>query len=790
MEDVIVKDKNNRVRRIQHVEPIGASVRFAERGELTPEELADRYLARVAPIYQIESESLANLSSKARGAPTRSETQLHRSYVKDIAGNYVVDYSQSFRDIPVWRAGFSVHIANEPMRVTSSISNLHHSIELGNDPEEAARQLEKLTPDFVSGLLGLGNDRKVSVINGINLVIYQYDPNQRTIAGEIPKGKKAVSFEETPPTLPLPPVPEAIKAGMHYAVAEVLFDLDWPEWKYIHWRVLIEPITGAVLYLRALVSAATGMIFRIDPISLTGDISLVPSASEESLNALREGVTLTDLIPGNPQDLHGDYVDLEEIEPPASADPTTTPPFAFDYSVKTTDFSAVNAYYHVNWFFNLIKGMGFDLNAYFDGTTFPVPVDHWSLGAPGNVNAHCPGNILGNGIGHFCFAAAESGETVGIADDVRVVIHEFGHALLWDHVNDPNFGFAHSAGDALGAILMDPASIAPDRFLSFPWPQFGTPYSPMDRRHDRSVADGWGWFGSMYETQYNGEQVLSTTLFRLYRSAGGDSTRTGDRTWAARYVSYLIIKAIGLLTATTRYPDDYALNLMESDIGTADFEGQPGGILRKVVRWAFEEQGLYQPNADPDSTTPVTEKGNPEPVDVYIDDGRHGGYEYKEVFWENEDIWNRHNPDGGSENQTSCMNTLNHLYVRVKNRGTETAQNAVVRGFHCKLSPNLLWPGDWNPLITPELSPPGGTIGPGASVVVGPFEWRPQSSQECILMYVSADGDKSNADIATGCPCANGPTRIDRLVPFDNNMGQRNISVHPGDGKEFPRDFS
>jgi hypothetical protein len=790
MEDTIVRDKNNRVHRIQHVELIRERIRPAMREEPTPEELADQYLAKVAPIYQIGPKLLANLSSRAVGVPTRSESQLHRNYVKNIAGSFVVDYFQSYNDIPVWRADFSVHIAQNPMRVTSSISNLHYSIKLGNDSKEAASRLERLTPDALTGFLGLQNGKKVSKINGIKLVIYQYDPDQRTISREIPKEKKAVSFEEAPPALPLPPVPEAIKAGMHYVVAEVLFDLDWPEWKDMHWRALIEPISGAVLYLRALVSAATGKIFRMDPISLTGDTGLVPSASENSLNDLREDATLTDIIPSDPQDLHGNYVDLQEIEPPVTPDPTTTFPFAFNYNVKTTDFSAVNAYYHVNWFFNLIKGLGFDLSTYFDGTTFPVPVDHWSLGGSGNVNAHCVGNVAGNGIGHFCFAAAQIGETVGIADDVRVVIHEFGHALLWDHVNSPNFGFAHSAGDALGAILMDPASVAPDRFLTFPWPQIGTPYSPFDRRHDRSVADGWGWFGSMYDTQYNGEQMLSTTLFRLYSSAGGDSSHTGDRLWAARYVSYLIIKAIGLLTAPTSYPDDYAWNLMESDIGTANFEGQPGGALRKIIRWAFEEQGLYQPNAVPGTTTPVTKKGDPEPVDVYIDDGRHGGYEYKEVFWENEDIWNRHSPDGGTTDETPCMNILNHVYVRVKNRGSETAQNVVVRGFHCKLSPNLVWPNSWTPLITPELSPPGKTVSPGASVVVGPFEWRPQSSQECLLMYVSADGDRSNADIASGCPCASSPTPIDRLVPFDNNIGQRIVSVHLGDGKAFARDFS
>ncbi|MGK7939037.1 MAG: hypothetical protein AB4062_02540 [Crocosphaera sp.] len=34
-----------------------------------------------------------------------------------------------------------------------------------------------------------------------------------------------------------------------------------------------------------------------------------------------------------------------------------------------------------------------------------------------------------------------------------------------------------------------------------------------------------------------------------------------------------------------------------------DFEGQSGGAIHKVIRWAFEQQGLYQP---PGAPRPVT----------------------------------------------------------------------------------------------------------------------------------------------------------------------------------------
>ena len=60
------------------------------------------------------------------------------------------------------------------------------------------------------------------------------------------------------------------------------------------------------------------------------------------------------------------------------------------------------------------------------------------------------------------------------------MLHELGgHGILWDHVDSPNFGFAHSAGDSIAAILNDPDTqiSGADRFITFPWVNIG-------RRHD------------------------------------------------------------------------------------------------------------------------------------------------------------------------------------------------------------------------------------------------------------------------------------------------------------------
>ena len=155
--------------------------------------------------------------------------------------------------------------------------------------------------------------------------------------------------------------------------------------------------------------------------------------------------------------------------------PNINPPTGnFSYSVPTDDFAAVNAYHHCDAAFRMVQEMGFDIRNYFDGTNFPVPVDHRSDFGDGScplgncVNARADGNWSFTGSGGFQFALAAENCKVGIAADRRVVLHEFGHALLWDSVHSPNFGFAHSAGDSLAAILLDPESRSPDRFQTFP----------------------------------------------------------------------------------------------------------------------------------------------------------------------------------------------------------------------------------------------------------------------------------------------------------------------------------
>jgi hypothetical protein len=167
----------------------------------------------------------------------------------------------------------------------------------------------------------------------------------------------------------------------------------------------------------------------------------------------------------------------------------------------------------------------------------------------------------------------------------------------------------------------------------------------------------------------------------------------------------------------------------------------------------------------------VVQPGAPPAVDVYIDDGRAGGYEpFLADFSSTTELWNRRAADGGTTHEPALLGTPNHVYVRVRNRGTQTATGVSVKVFRADPAGALVWPTNWTQAGGAVAAP--ATIPPGGSVIVGPLTWTPQVvGQEALLASVSAPDDLSNADTV------NGPLPHRRLIPFDNNLAQRTIAT-------------
>jgi hypothetical protein len=570
----------------------------------------------------------------------------------------------------------------------------------------------------------------------------------------------------------------------------------------------------------------------LDPITLTGDTRLRPSSRAKRLNGanLREDTNLSGLQTIGPHKaLHGPRVTIADPNP-LGIRPPRRAGGAFTYSARTNHFAAVSAYRHADAMMRMVDDLG--LAPAFADLERPITIVHRAKLPTGRA-AHD-----GRAVNAFVIPDVGSGPQpwratllfglgdltddrfpLGMAADPRWMWHEFCHILLLASTGSTEFGFAHSAGDALAAIMSDPESrLGRDhphtRGVTFPF--VATP-----RRHDRCPTCGWGWAGTLYDRPrasgaryvysasdpagYRAEQILSSTLFRLYTATGGNAILVGGqpdvaRRWgAAHYVAYLIMRAIGslppALTLPSRDAAIFAMALRDADAGTKAFSfssaefggsglvtGRVGGALHKVIRWAFEQQGLYH-----QSPTARDEVGEPEDVDLYLDDRQHrrGGYHPTEA-WDASDaaLWVRHSADGGSGHQEPAGGQPQYVYVNVCNRGRDASlQPVAAMDVFCAPGAAAPWqrPGGsspWSALPAESAAVVSAPVPRGQTVRFGPYRWDPTSTgHHALLARVSTPYDPSNADDSSPLACASGPIALRDLVPYDNNLAFRACRV-------------
>jgi hypothetical protein len=613
------------------------------------------------------------------------------------------------------------------------------------------------------------------------------------------------------------------------------------------------PVTADALVFP--VDPITQMGYPWPPERSMADETLRPDRSSTDLDVAQQLVTVEiDAPSGNPpvQKLRGDNVivldptdvqfgTLRNLDPP----PAEPAGGSFEYESRTNEFAAVNAYWQLDTMMRRLELFGLPFASYAP-TFFPkLWAIHRAAIRPGPggdgrcINAQVRIVPDDRGLGapqppqhklEFRFALADlpprpEAAPLGIACDARWVWHEFGHALIAGATGVLELPFAHSCGDALAAINCDPgsalalaiyneesleaASGLPSyafihaRGVTFPW------VTLPNRRHDRKASKGWSWALPLGEAAgyhqdqgdeggYHREQVLSSTLFRLYRALGGDALDDDDdpdvdrRRIAADYTTYLIVRALGSLGRANTIPANdasvLASAMMDADAGTRlfDYDGQDpqavgqtrvGGAVHKVVRWTFEKQGLFsidEPTAHG--------SGDPEPIDVFIDDGRRGEYRFTD-HWAATDaaVWLRHKSDNKPGNQAPRRGQDNYLYVRVWNRGQQTAFGTKVQ---VRVAQSTIdhWPDSaWLGLPSVRAGADKGDVPPEDHSVLGPFVWRPTHlGHYTVLVDCDAPGDRSNLNPATGLPCTRTdlpPSDLADLVPYDNNVVVKRFHV-------------
>jgi hypothetical protein len=588
--------------------------------------------------------------------------------------------------------------------------------------------------------------------------------------------------------------------------------------------------TISILEKAALVAHAapvSARLFPQSPADQAGPGHLVearPNRAPKRLEPYRQAMPLpglalvagnTDLLDdlGQVQVMRSKLIDknanetLEEVV----VQPATVP------HARTNPLAALSGYQHARELFDTMRAYGFDPTEYFRHASWPLRVRYRAPINPGpgkdgkTVNAQVDYDPPGSDLNEWDsttlrplqirFALADlkrstsRREPLGLTADPRWSWHEYGHVLLAASTGGLEFRFAHSAGDALAAIRWDPvshlASSPPLRLATFPWVY-------LNRRHDRSVYAGWSWCGTYHRSflfyqdanwrrrkGYKSEQILSTSLFRVYRALGGDTVLSsgtpdvGVRQAASDVTVYLIMRAIDILATMvpTVTPNQFVGALSDADIGTWPLpSGWVGGCSHKVVRWAFEAQGLY---ATTDQMAIIDTPGQPPDVDVYIDNGRpnsegahaRGGYMPVSLDWTASPApW--HATAGALQFGTGTVS------VTVANRGPLAALGVVVQVFF------VSWPTTqpvppWDKTTWQALGAQGPqTVAGGSQVVFGPFNGFPTvSGRYLVLAAATCPADPANIDPSTGFPCSTQPTPLVHLVAGDNNLGLRLVTV-------------
>ena len=399
-------DDEGRVRAINHL-----NAPAMDTG--SPRDAAMAYMKSMGKTLNIPTDSMSHLNERVSyRAPRPQDVQYRIAQEKTLFDSTTVAFAQTINNLPIWGAETAVTVKHGPNRVISAVDTSHAKPQAPVPPGDAVARVERvfavaeaeqklrqsgldpathmngavrnadgqgepLTSRFVSDLLaGAGGGE---LIRG-RLFVYRYDaakrlPKHRAVPPQTAGTQEA--HEEL--TLPLPPVPSSIRDGEYYTVAEVTFSYALPGHEKLVWLALVELRTNAVLYLRALASGVNGMIFKVDPITASGNATNTPDKSDAVLNPFRASVALPDLNApvGGVQALMGSRAAVVNVEDPGIAPPTRPAGSDFDYDVRTNDFAAVNAYYHIDRFFQHGRETsGFPIATYFNGTTFPVPVDH------------------------------------------------------------------------------------------------------------------------------------------------------------------------------------------------------------------------------------------------------------------------------------------------------------------------------------------------------------------------------------------------------------------------------
>jgi len=688
--------------------------------------------------------------------------------VLGVGGGRSVRFNQEFKGVPVLASEVVVNL-HADSRMHSLYNQYHYDIPPALDPVPKVPSLA--ARDLVARLSNAFRKRQ---IGSPRLVVLRYEPVDRLPPFRSRRPDRARSrfirtvHRHRARERRRGPAPQI---GRHYLAWEITLRTKRP---LSAWLLLVDAVSGSVLEVRDLFSYATGRgkVFDPNPIVSSGDLTLSWNTPTRALNALRKSVKLKRLHSKDDQGrlyLDGAWVQMDDSVLPNWPEPTSKSG-SFIFSAKSQNFLDVMAYYHIDTLQQYIQT---DLE-------LAGPVASSIVVDPQGQN----GGDTSQGSG----ASIVFGEgTVPDASDAMVIVHEYGHALqdwlnLGSSVNDFASGETEGFSDFLAAVYFDdkhkPVN-GPTRGMMFSWNFNPIDYPPDEfpdraRRYDLKAPLNTGeWsVGSGYKLA----ELWSSAVFELYRKLGGDAVdpavkrRAKDLSIRLHLMAHANIHASG---ATIR---EIAQEIEAADVALAPWR-YADGLHLKVIQDTFLRRKV--------------EGYTPKAVDVYVDDGRGGGYgaaggdddNFQNTLWRNnftdtKDIWVRRAPyapgavPSPADHEDPIPDLPANVYVQVKNRGAAGSGPVTVRVFQAAAGSPRLWSSGWSEMAPPANQPPD--VPAGGAVIAGPFTWTPtRAGKISLLAVVECAQDLAVTQILAADP---GVPFTD-LVPFDNNIAMRDLQA-------------
>jgi hypothetical protein len=671
-------------------------------------------------------------------------------------GAFSVRFVQEHAGLPVDASEVVVN-AYADARVHSIYNQYRYGIPRGLGPR-AARINAVRAREIVARLTAMFKRRE---IGPARLIVYPYRRHELrpAVPAVRPRGPRAVFARRVRARLTREP-----REGTYLLVWDLEVVSRRP---FGRWRVLVDAVSGRLVDVLDLVAYASGkgMVFDPNPIVTSGDASLSLSTPTSRLNKQRRRITLQRLDPATRgrYRLDGTWVQMQEYSAPTHVEPSSATK-TFSYSWKSRKFLDVMAYFHVDRFQHYLQTtLGLAAVA-----AFSVPVD-----------VHGMEGLDASGSDGRSMTFGEGG--VPDASDAMLILHEYGHVIqestqLSLATGNHGIGISEGFPDFLAAVFYDDkhADPAQTRGKMFSWNANPTDQFRPQRTYDHPFRfDGPEWADpATFGNAYGRAAIWCSVMFELYRKLGGDAADAPTRAAARDLVIRLHVVAHFHIPAQNATLTEMVQQLEAADANLAGWR-PVDGLHLKVIRDTFARRGT------PGYAFPA--------VDVYVFDGREGGYgtpdgldAFAGVLWkadwgETPDVWTTAAPAADAAPAAPRAGRTSHLWVRVKNRGVTGSGPITVRTFRATAAA-MTWPVDWTALDAAHasLGAPDVAPLPAPGVVVGPFTWIPAAAgRVSILVVVECAADQA---LTETLPAAAQVPAMD-LVPFDNNIALRRLTV-------------